>query len=127
MTNTDVLECVTTEEVYEETTCLESNCSVPVVHLKSDSLETEAHNLLVGGTYVDTILTALPVSLFDLCFSIFSIFASTISLFLCTLFLTIFTFWGYVGLIRGGAEYNCCNSCSSGWTIWLVSHALTYK
>ncbi|KAL8527827.1 hypothetical protein ACS0TY_005595 [Phlomoides rotata] len=60
-TNTDVLECVATEEVYEDTTCLDSNCSVPVVHLKSDTLETEALNLLVGDTYVDTILTALPV------------------------------------------------------------------
>lgn len=62
LTNIDVLECVETDEVYEDTTCLESNCSVPAVHLKSDTLETEALNLLVGGTYVDSILTALPVS-----------------------------------------------------------------
>ncbi|KAI3445428.1 hypothetical protein Pfo_002093 [Paulownia fortunei] len=61
LTNTDVLNSVATEEVYEDTTSLDANCSVPVVHLKSDTLETEGLNLLVGGTYVDTILTALPV------------------------------------------------------------------
>ncbi|KAK4427597.1 Solute carrier family 40 member 3, chloroplastic [Sesamum alatum] len=61
LTNTDVLDSVATEEVYDDATSLDSNCSIPVVHLKSDTLETEGLNLLVGGTYVDTILTALPV------------------------------------------------------------------
>ncbi|XP_011087494.1 solute carrier family 40 member 3, chloroplastic [Sesamum indicum] len=61
LTNTDVLNPVATEEVYNDATSLDSNCSIPVVHLKSDTLETEGLNLLVGGTYVDTILTALPV------------------------------------------------------------------
>ncbi|KAL0422104.1 UNVERIFIED_CONTAM: Solute carrier family 40 member 3, chloroplastic [Sesamum latifolium] len=61
LTNTDVLNSVATEEVYDDATSLDSNCSIPVVHLKSDTLETEGLNLLVGGTYVDTILTALPV------------------------------------------------------------------
>ncbi|KAL0302469.1 UNVERIFIED_CONTAM: Solute carrier family 40 member 3, chloroplastic [Sesamum calycinum] len=61
LTNTDVLNSVATEEVYNDATSLDSNCTIPVVHLKSDTLETEGLNLLVGGTYVDTILTALPV------------------------------------------------------------------
>ncbi|GFP80357.1 solute carrier family 40 member 3 chloroplastic [Phtheirospermum japonicum] len=60
-TNTDVLNSVATEEVYEDTTSLDSNCSIPVVHLQSDTLETEGLNLLVGSTYVDTILKELPV------------------------------------------------------------------
>lgn len=42
---------------------LESNCLIPVVHLESDTLETEGLNLLVGDSYVDTILTTLPVRL----------------------------------------------------------------
>lgn len=62
MTNTDVLDPVATEEVYEDGACIDSNSSIPVVHLKSDTLETDGLDLLVGGTYVDTILTALPVS-----------------------------------------------------------------
>ncbi|KAL0364858.1 UNVERIFIED_CONTAM: Solute carrier family 40 member 3, chloroplastic [Sesamum angustifolium] len=61
LTNTDVLNSVATGEVYNDATSLDSNCTIPVVHLKSDTLETEGLNLLVGGTYVDTILTALPV------------------------------------------------------------------
>ncbi|KAL3620671.1 Solute carrier 40 member 3, chloroplastic [Castilleja foliolosa] len=60
-TNTDVLNSVVTEEVYEDTTSLDSKCSIPVVHLQSDTLETEGLNLLVGGTYVDTVLKELPV------------------------------------------------------------------
>ncbi|KAI3448476.1 hypothetical protein Pfo_005141 [Paulownia fortunei] len=60
LTNTDVCNSVATDEVHEDTTSLDSNCSVPVAHLKSDSLETEGLNVL-GGTYADTILTALPV------------------------------------------------------------------
>ncbi|KAK6139409.1 hypothetical protein DH2020_026847 [Rehmannia glutinosa] len=59
--NTDVLDSVATEEIYEDTTSLDSNCSIPVVHLQPDTLETEGLNLLVGGTYVDTILKELPV------------------------------------------------------------------
>ncbi|KAL0384752.1 UNVERIFIED_CONTAM: Solute carrier family 40 member 3, chloroplastic [Sesamum radiatum] len=52
LTNTDVLNSVATEEVYDDATSLDSNCSIPVVHLKSDTLETEGLNLLWGGTYV---------------------------------------------------------------------------
>ncbi|XP_057792035.1 solute carrier family 40 member 3, chloroplastic-like [Salvia miltiorrhiza] len=59
--NTDVLDPVATEDVYEDSTCLDLNSSIPIVHIKSDTLETDGLDLLVGGTYVDTILTALPV------------------------------------------------------------------
>ncbi|XP_042005356.1 solute carrier family 40 member 3, chloroplastic-like isoform X2 [Salvia splendens] len=60
--NTEVLESVATEDVYEDSACLDSNSSIPVVHINSDTLETDGLELLVGGgTYVDTILTALPV------------------------------------------------------------------
>lgn len=54
--NTDVCDSVANDEVDEDTTS-----SVPVIHLKSDCLEAEGVNLL-GGGFVDTILTALPVS-----------------------------------------------------------------
>ncbi|KAK6121071.1 hypothetical protein DH2020_045164 [Rehmannia glutinosa] len=59
-TNSDGCNSVATDEVHEDTTSLDSDCSVPVVHLKSDSLETEGLNLL-GDTYAGTILTELPV------------------------------------------------------------------
>lgn len=60
ITNTDVLNSVVTEEeVHEELSA--SNCSVPIVHLNSDVLETESLNLLDEGTFVDTLLTTLPV------------------------------------------------------------------
>ncbi|XP_020553099.1 solute carrier family 40 member 3, chloroplastic isoform X2 [Sesamum indicum] len=61
LTNTDTYNSVATDDVHEDTTPLDSNCSVPVVHLKSDSLETEGLNLLVCNTYADTVLTTLPV------------------------------------------------------------------
>ncbi|KAL8540846.1 hypothetical protein ACS0TY_002177 [Phlomoides rotata] len=59
-TNTDVCNSVA-DEVHEETSSIETTFSVPV-HLKSDSLEMEELNLL-GSTYADTILTALPILL----------------------------------------------------------------
>lgn len=62
LTNTDVLDPVAAEDVYEDTTCLDSNSLIPVVNINSDTLETDGLDLLVGGTYVDTILIALPVS-----------------------------------------------------------------
>lgn len=61
-TETDVFNQVATEEeISEDLTASDSNCSVQIVHLKSDVLETEALNLLAEGTFVDTLLTALPV------------------------------------------------------------------
>ncbi|XP_041999497.1 solute carrier family 40 member 3, chloroplastic-like isoform X2 [Salvia splendens] len=44
--------------IHEDRTT--SPCSVPVVHLKSDCLDAEGLHLL-GGNFVDTVLTALPV------------------------------------------------------------------
>lgn len=61
LVNIDVCHSIETDEVHEDTMSLEPNCLIPVVHLESDTLETEGLNLLVGDSYVDTILTTLPV------------------------------------------------------------------
>ncbi|KAH6802525.1 iron-regulated protein 3 [Perilla frutescens var. frutescens] len=53
LTNTDICD---NDEVDEDT---KSICSVPVVHLKSDCLDAGLNSL--GGSFVNTILTALPV------------------------------------------------------------------
>ncbi|XP_057778818.1 solute carrier family 40 member 3, chloroplastic isoform X2 [Salvia miltiorrhiza] len=57
-TDTDVCNSVANDEVDEDHTT--SRCSVPVVHLKSDCMDAEGLHLL-GVSFVDTILTALPV------------------------------------------------------------------
>lgn len=49
------------EGVQEDLPEVASNCPVPVIHLKSDILDTEPLNLLTEVTYVDSLLTALPV------------------------------------------------------------------
>ncbi|KAL6531429.1 Solute carrier 40 member 3, chloroplastic [Orobanche minor] len=59
-TNTGVYYSIATDEVHEHTTSLDSTCSVPVVHLISDSLETEKF-IMPRGTSADTVLTELPV------------------------------------------------------------------
>lgn len=67
MTNSDICDSVADDEVDEDTTSL---CSVPVVQLKSDCLGAEGVDFL-GGIYVnfvDSILTALPVSFLYLFF-----------------------------------------------------------
>ncbi|KAK4339748.1 hypothetical protein RND71_041210 [Anisodus tanguticus] len=51
----------TDQEVWDDVATDDCGCSVPVLHLKSDILETEALNLLAKGTFVDTLLTTLPV------------------------------------------------------------------
>nr|WEQ60890.1 FPN1 [Lycium barbarum] len=56
--NTDI---ATDQEVRDDVATDNCGCSVPVLHLKSDILETEALNLLAKGTFVDTLLTTLPV------------------------------------------------------------------
>lgn len=63
ITNTEVQfdQTATDEEVQEDLPDVASNCPVPIIHLKSDILETEPFNLLTEGTYVDSLLTALPV------------------------------------------------------------------
>lgn len=62
ITDTEVFNHVDSdEEVQAEFSTAASNCSVPIVHIKSDILETESLNLLAEDTYVDTLLTTLPV------------------------------------------------------------------
>lgn len=36
-------------------------CTTPILQLTSDVLETESLNILTGDTYVDSLLTTLPV------------------------------------------------------------------
>ncbi|XP_031104158.1 solute carrier family 40 member 3, chloroplastic [Ipomoea triloba] len=57
----DIFTDTTDEEVLDNFESADYNCTVPVVHLKSDILDSEALDLLAKGTYVDTILTTLPV------------------------------------------------------------------
>ncbi|XP_004302232.1 PREDICTED: solute carrier family 40 member 3, chloroplastic [Fragaria vesca subsp. vesca] len=63
ITNTDVhFNHVATEsETQEESSAVGPECSVPIVHLTSNILETESLSLLTGDTYVDSLLTTLPV------------------------------------------------------------------
>lgn len=63
ITNTEVQfdQTATDEGVQEDLPDVASNCPVPIIHLKSDILGTEPFNLLTEGTYVDSLLTALPV------------------------------------------------------------------
>ncbi|XP_040373119.1 solute carrier family 40 member 3, chloroplastic isoform X2 [Rosa chinensis] len=63
MTNTDVhFNHVATEnETQDESSDIGIECSVPVVHLTPDILETESLSLLTEDTYVDSLLITLPV------------------------------------------------------------------
>ncbi|XP_021821305.1 solute carrier family 40 member 3, chloroplastic isoform X1 [Prunus avium] len=63
ITNTDILfsHVATENEVQEETSAAEPDCSVSIVNLNSDMLETESLSLLTEDTYVDSLLTTLPV------------------------------------------------------------------
>ncbi|KAM0034016.1 putative ferroportin-1, MFS transporter superfamily [Helianthus debilis subsp. tardiflorus] len=61
LTNIEVLNNIVTEEVDHEASQEASSCSVPVVHLDSEIHDTESTNLLVEGTFVDVILTTLPI------------------------------------------------------------------
>uniref|UniRef100_A0A5B7ARP1 Solute carrier family 40 member n=1 Tax=Davidia involucrata TaxID=16924 RepID=A0A5B7ARP1_DAVIN len=62
ITNTDVFnQVVNEEEIQEDFSAASSNCAVPIVHLKSDILESESLNILAEGTYVGSLLTTLPV------------------------------------------------------------------
>ncbi|XP_052206027.1 LOW QUALITY PROTEIN: solute carrier family 40 member 3, chloroplastic-like [Diospyros lotus] len=62
ITETEVPNHVHTDkEVQNEFSSAASNCSVPIVHIKSDILEVESSNLLVEDTYFDNLLTTLPV------------------------------------------------------------------
>lgn len=79
ITNTD-MQCdhvVTENEAQEELSAVEPDFSVPIVNLKSDVLEAESLSLLTEETYVDCLLTTLPVCFYSgviiLCLPIFSI------------------------------------------------------
>ncbi|XP_065852930.1 solute carrier family 40 member 3, chloroplastic [Euphorbia lathyris] len=63
ITNSD-LQCgqiLTDDEVKEHVSGVEPDCAAPIVHIKSEILETEPLSLLAEATYVDNLLTALPV------------------------------------------------------------------
>lgn len=63
ITNADVQfnQVAAEDELPQDFSELEPNCSVPIVHLKSEILETESLNLLTEETYVDGHFTNLPV------------------------------------------------------------------
>ena len=63
ITNADVQfnQVAAEDELPQDFSALEPNCSVPIVHLKSEILETESLNLLTEETYVDSHFTNLPV------------------------------------------------------------------
>ncbi|KAK7269434.1 hypothetical protein RIF29_22160 [Crotalaria pallida] len=62
ITDTDIhLDHVTTDEAEGGSQAIEPECPMPIVKLNSDILETESLNLLTEATFVDTLLTALPV------------------------------------------------------------------
>lgn len=62
ITDTDIhLNHVPIDETEGGSSVVEPECPVPIVKLKSDILETESLNLLTEATFVDTLLTALPV------------------------------------------------------------------
>lgn len=60
----------TENETQEESSAVGTECSVPIVHLTSNILETESLSSLTEDTYVDSLLITLPVS-FTFFFSIF--------------------------------------------------------
>ncbi|KAK6915677.1 Ferroportin-1 [Dillenia turbinata] len=61
LTNADLNHVLTEEDVHEDFSDASSDCSVPIIHLKSDILEIEPLNIPKERTFVDTLLTALPV------------------------------------------------------------------
>ncbi|KAJ9180344.1 hypothetical protein P3X46_008602 [Hevea brasiliensis] len=63
ITNSE-LQCslvVSNDEVPQDVSGIEPDCSAPIVHIKADILEAEPLSLLADATYADSLLTALPV------------------------------------------------------------------
>lgn len=60
-TDTQCNHVATEDESCEELSAVEPDCSVPIINLKSEILEAEPLSLLTEDTYVDCLLTALPV------------------------------------------------------------------
>lgn len=68
ITNVDVLyNHVVTEEHIQSDITVETDYSVPIVHINSDILETESSTLITQDTYIDSLLTVLPVCLQCFC------------------------------------------------------------
>lgn len=68
ITNVDVLyNHVVTEEHIQSDNTVETDYSVPIVHINSDILETESSTLITQDTYIDSLLTVLPVCLQCFC------------------------------------------------------------
>ncbi|KAJ9557592.1 hypothetical protein OSB04_012206 [Centaurea solstitialis] len=61
ITNTEVFNNIITEEVHHDSSSDAPSCSVPILHLNAEIHDTESANLLVEGTFVDMILTTLPI------------------------------------------------------------------
>ncbi|CAL0300134.1 unnamed protein product [Lupinus luteus] len=62
ITNTDIhLDHITTDDTEGASSAVEPECLVPIVKLNSDILETVSSNVLNEATFVDTLLTALPI------------------------------------------------------------------
>lgn len=60
-TNLHLSNVLTEDEAPQDLSAAECDCSTPIVHLKTDILESESLSLLAETTYVDSVLTALPV------------------------------------------------------------------
>lgn len=58
---------VVAEDQLQGDTAVETQCPVPIVHLKSDTLEADSSTLLAERAYVDSLLTVLPVSSSEIC------------------------------------------------------------
>ncbi|EEF49971.1 solute carrier family 40 member 3, chloroplastic [Ricinus communis] len=52
---------LTEDEAPQHVSEIEPDCSAPIFHIKSDVLESQPLSLLVETTFVDSLLTALPV------------------------------------------------------------------
>ncbi|KAJ9557607.1 hypothetical protein OSB04_012221 [Centaurea solstitialis] len=61
ITNTEVFNNIITEDVHHDSSSDAPSCSVPILHLNAEIHDTESANLLVEGTFVDMILTTLPI------------------------------------------------------------------
>lgn len=61
ITSTDVYDQITNKEFDEDIVNANPTCAAPVIHIRSDEMESEAFNLLVQSAYIDTLLTKLPV------------------------------------------------------------------
>ena len=61
MANTEVFNNIVTEELHHAPSADASCCAAPIVHINCETHDAESTNLLVEGTFVDMILTTLPV------------------------------------------------------------------